>query len=210
MHYWYSLVVVRFIIDYTYCVPPCKYDWTILWFFLVDRLWFVVRPNALLIFACRCICVLWWLFFDWLLIIAFDYCCSMNASWTVYLRSIRFAYCWTLLMLFVLLWWLLLLLINKSKKNIHSTWKDTVPSVSTGSSQSHPHIYEKMHYQRNSFSSIYTGKTRSMRASDPGKIEDRNCPIGTQRSRRSLIGWERSAPIGQFRSSIFPGSDSNT
>ena len=82
----------------------------------------------------------------------------MNASWTVYLRSIRFAYCWTLLMLFVLLWWLLLLLINKTK-NIHSTWKDTVPSVSTGSSQSHPHIYEEMHYQRNSFHRFIRAKT---------------------------------------------------
>jgi len=68
-------------------------------------------------------------------------------------------------------------MINKSKKNkkILSSGEDTVPSVSTGSSQSHPHIYEKIQYQRNSFfSSIYTDKTRFTHASDPGKIVDRN------------------------------------
>jgi len=37
------------------------------------------------------------------------------------------------------------------EKNILSSGEDTVPSVSTGSSQSHPHIYVKIQYQRNSF-----------------------------------------------------------
>jgi len=43
--------------------------------------------------------------------------------------------------------------------------------------------------------------------SDPGKIVDRNCPIGALRSQPISDRLERSTPIGQFRSSIFPGSD---
>jgi len=43
-----------------------------------------------------------------------------------------------------------------------------------------PTYYEKMHYQRNSFSSIYTGKTCFTHTSDPGKIEDRNYPTSDQ------------------------------